>query len=89
MEYAKDTLVKTVTTDETGQAVIENLPLGKYRVEEITAPSGYVLNAESKEIEFTYKDQDTPVINGVTIFDNERQKVKITVENRIPKQRWR
>lgn len=80
VEYAKDTLVKTVTTDETGQAVIENLPLGKYRVEEITAPSGYVLNAESKEIEFTYKDQDTPVIDGVTIFDNERQKVKITVE---------
>ena len=34
LEYAKDTLVATVTTDETGSAVIENLPLGKYRVEE-------------------------------------------------------
>lgn len=34
LEYAKDTLVATVTTDETGSAVVENLPLGKYRVEE-------------------------------------------------------
>ena len=30
--YAKDTLVKTVTTDKNGEAVIKDLPLGKYRV---------------------------------------------------------
>jgi len=33
--------VATVTTDETGSAVIENLPLGKYRVEEKKTPEGY------------------------------------------------
>ena len=32
--YAKDTLVKTVTTNKNGEAVIKDLPLGKYRVKE-------------------------------------------------------
>lgn len=48
LEYAKDTLVATVTTDETGSAVIENLPLGTYRVEEKKAPEGYTWNAKGK-----------------------------------------
>ena len=60
LEYAKDTLVATVTTDETGSAVIENLPLGKYRVEEKKAPEGYTWNAKGEEVTFTYAGQDTP-----------------------------
>ena len=38
VEYAKDTLVTTVTTDGNGEAVVENLPLGKYRITETKAP---------------------------------------------------
>lgn len=34
LEYAKDTLVAELTTDETGSATIKNLPLGNYRVVE-------------------------------------------------------
>ena len=78
--YAKGALVDTVTTDEEGKAVIENLPLGKYRIEEVTAPEGYVLSASSQEVTFTYADQDTPVIPEEVTFANERQKVSITVE---------
>ena len=36
--YEKRTLVDTLTTDENGMAVLENLPLGKYRVVEKEAP---------------------------------------------------
>lgn len=78
--YAEGTLVDTVTTDEEGKAVVENLPLGKYRIEEVTAPEGYVLSASSQEITFVYKDQDTSVIPEEAVFRNERQKVSITVE---------
>ena len=80
LEYAKDTLVATVTTDETGSAVIENLPLGKYRVEEKKAPEGYTWNAKGEKVTFTYVGQDTPVVDEEVTFTNERQKVSITVE---------
>lgn len=78
--YAKDTLVKTVATDKNGEAVIKDLPLGKYRVKETKAPSGFVLNPDSQEVSFIYKDQNTPEIEEKLEFSNERQKVELSVE---------
>ena len=78
--YAKDTLVTTITTDEDGMAVAENLPLGAYRVAEKTAPEGFVLNPEAAEVVFVYEDQDTPVVEQEVTVGDERQKVAITVE---------
>lgn len=78
--YAKDTLVKTVTTDKNGEAVIKDLPLGKYRVKETKAPAGFVLNPDSQEVSFIYKDQNTPEIEEKLKFSNERQKVELSVE---------
>ena len=77
--YPKDTLVQMVITDEEGKAVLGDLPLGTYRVEETKAPVGFVLNAESQEITFLYKDQNTPVIEETLEFSNKRQKVEIKV----------
>lgn len=78
--YAKDTLVKTVTTNKNGEAVIKDLPLGKYRVKETKAPSGFALNPDSQEASFIYKDQNTPEIEEKLEFSNERQKVELSVE---------
>ena len=78
--YAKDTLVKTVTTNKNGEAVIRDLPLGKYRVKETKAPSGFALNPDSQEVSFIYKDQNTPEIEEKLEFSNERQKVELSVE---------
>lgn len=78
--YAKDTLVKTVTTNKNGEAVIKDLPLGKYRVKETKAPAGFVLNPDSQEVAFIYKDQNTPEIEEKLEFSNERQKVELSVE---------
>ena len=80
--YAKDTLVKTVTTDKNGEAVIKDLPLGKYRVKETKTPAGFVLNPDSQEVSFIYKDQNTPEIEEKLEFSNERQKVELSVEKR-------
>ena len=80
--YAKDTLVKTVTTNKNGEAVIKDLPLGKYRVKETKAPAGFVLNPDSQEVSFIYKDQNTPEIEEKLEFSNERQKVELSVEKR-------
>ena len=78
--YAKDTLVKTVTTDKNGEAVIKDLPLGKYRVKETKTPAGFVLNPDSQKVSFIYKDQNTPEIEEKLEFSNERQKVELSVE---------
>lgn len=78
--YAEGALVDTLTTDANGEAVLENLPLGKYRVVEKTAPYGFSLNTEAQEVVFVYEDQDTPVVEQEVTFYNERQKVALTVE---------
>ena len=79
LEYAAGTLVKTVTTDKDGKAVLKNLPLGSYKIVEKTAPDGFVLNGEAQTITFSYKDHETPVIEQTATFENERQKVEISV----------
>lgn len=79
LEYAAGDLVGTVTTDENGEAFLYDLPLGSYQVKEVTAPEGFVLNEEVQTITFTYKDQDTPVIEQEAIFQNDRQKVEVSV----------
>ncbi len=79
LEYASGALVETLVTDKDGKASIENLPLGTYRVEEIKAPEGFVLNGEAQTITFAYADQNTPVIEQTATFENDRQKVEIAV----------
>ncbi len=78
--YTQGDLVATVTTDANGEAVISDLPLGKYEVVEVSAPYGYALNSNSQTVEFTYADQYTPVVCETLTFNNERQKVEISVE---------
>ena len=78
--YAKDTLVTTITTGESGKAVAKDLPLGRYYVVETKAPEGFVLNPEPVKVALTYQDQDTPIVEAEAIVGNDRQKVSISVE---------
>ena len=71
----------TVTTDENGEAFLSDLPLGSYQVKEVKAPEGFVLNEEVQTVTFTYKDQDTPVIEQEAIFQNDRQKVEVLLHS--------
>ena len=79
LEYSAGELVGTVTTDENGEAYLTDLPLGSYKIVETTAPEGFVLNGEAQTVTFTYKDQETPVIEQEAVFQNERQKVEVSV----------
>ncbi len=77
--YKKDELVNTITTDDTGIAKLENLPLGKYYIQEKKTAEGYVLDGEIREIDLTYRDQDTAIVTFSTDWQNNRQKAEIHV----------
>ena len=79
LKYAKGEKVAELTTDESGKAELDNLPLGEYKVVEKTAPEGFVLNEEEQKISFVYADQNTPVISQSAEFINDRQKVEMSV----------
>lgn len=72
-------VVATLTTDENGEASMEDLPLGKYQIVEIEAPKGFVLCEEPFPVELTYKDDHTDVVYGNADFVNERVKTKLSV----------
>ena len=77
--YSEGDLVATVVTGEDGTATVTDLPLGKYKVVEVEAPYGYVLNTEEQYVTFVYVDDKTPVIYESLTFSDERQKVDLSV----------
>ena len=77
LRASKGEVVDTVTTDETGLAKSKELYLGKYEVQEITAPYGMVLNDEIHAVELVYAGQEVAVTETSTSFYNERQRVEI------------
>lgn len=56
--YTKDQVVLTLTADKSGSAATakDALPFGHYRVDETTAPSGY-LNSGKISVEFDITEQ--------------------------------
>ena len=77
--YKKDTLVATITTDETGVAKLTDLPLGKYCVKEKETANGYVLDGEAREVDLTYRDQNTAVVTYSADWQNKRQRAEVNV----------
>lgn len=77
--YRKGDLVATLTTDDNGQAVLKDLPLGTYRIKEIAAGNGFVLNTEEQTVTLSYKDQLTAIVFDKADYTNTRQKADISV----------
>lgn len=83
--YTKGQVVATVTTDADGRATSEPLYLGKFTVNEVTAPHGMVLNTNPVDVELTYAGENVKVITTSTSFYNERQKVTIDLSKSLEK----
>lgn len=60
-------LIDTITTDDSGKAVLNNLRYGTYYVKEIEAPVGYIIDDAIKTIEINKEE---------TIIDFYNQKIK-------------
>ena len=77
--YKKDELVATITTDDTGIVKLSGLPLGKYYVKEKATVDGFVLDNEAREIDLTYRDQNTAEVTYSADWQNNRQKAEVEV----------
>ena len=69
-----DTLIQTVTTDDTGVAKLDKLPYGEYTVIEKEAPQGYLLNATPQKINIV---QDAEIYH--VTFENKAGKGNIEI----------
>ncbi|MBL3531598.1 LPXTG cell wall anchor domain-containing protein [Companilactobacillus zhachilii] len=59
-EYGNDTAIQTnLTTDENGQIIVKDLPMGDYYFKEVTAPNGY--QTSGTELPFTINKNLTNV----------------------------
>lgn len=83
LRYSKGEVVDTITTTFDGMVKSKEFYLGKYEVQEITAPDGMVLNGEVHEVELTYAGQNVAVTETSTSFFNDRQKVEISLEKAL------
>lgn len=77
--YSEGEQVAKLTT-KNGYAETGLLPLGKYRVYEITAGEPFVLDPEIKEVELTYKDENTPLVFDKVEAVNQRQRIDLNVK---------
>ncbi|MGN8801305.1 SpaA isopeptide-forming pilin-related protein [Candidatus Merdisoma sp. HCP28S3_D10] len=92
--YPAGERVVTLTTDENGQTwtgqedwagteIARGLPLGVYTVTQVKAGEGFALspeNAKPRRIEIAYAGQEVPVIYRDTVYENPRQRVRLTIE---------
>lgn len=79
MHFAKGELVDTITTGSDGIATSKELYLGKYEIQEVTAPHGMVLNDKVQTVELIYAGQEIAVTETSGNLYNDRQKVQISL----------
>ena len=77
--YKKGDVIETLTTDNSGFAYMAGLYLGKYKLVEVEAGDGFVLNKEEYLFEITPQEQTVSFIIENADYKNERQKLEIQV----------
>lgn len=83
--YQKNDLVGTITTDENGYAVSDELPLGKYRVVEVKANADYQIDNTEYFVELMEIDNRTSIVYSSLKMTNilKKGKVEITKKDLI------
>ena len=80
----EDKTVSEYVTDETGTIIINNLDEATYTVEEITAPNGYILDTQHKEIALEWGKTKTLVYENVRKPDLIITKTNMLTQKPIP-----
>ena len=77
--HKKGDIIATIATDKNGFAYASGLSIGKYKITEVVAGKGFVLNSAEELFEITPKDQKVSFDIHFSDYKNERQKLEIQV----------
>ena len=75
--YQQDELVDTITTTGNGSDASAELPLGRYYLQEVAAPTGYVLDSQRHEVELAYADAYTARVDVSVEIGNEYLPIEV------------
>jgi hypothetical protein len=78
--YKKDYLVDSITTGMNGIATLDNLPLGRYRVEAVEAGTDQALEGQPQTIDLYYQGQEQSIITYEEKWQNTRLKARVRVK---------
>ena len=78
--HKKGAVIGTIVTDKNGWGYLADLSIGKYKIVEITAGNGFVLNQTEKSFEISAQDQTVNFDIYSTDYENQRQKLQIEIE---------
>lgn len=76
--YKKDEVIGVYSVSEDGTLKITDLPMGKYRLEEIETLKGYILDKEIHPVEFTQTDTVTKIYEYTLNLENLMTTVEIS-----------
>ena len=76
----KGTLVDTITTDENGIAITEELFPGEYEIREVVTPKGYITDTDIENVTLTNTNMYKRVETHKKELTNVRQKLELTFE---------
>ena len=84
----KGTRITTITTDATGVACVEGLPLGTYVIGEVNAGNGdFLLDPATATVTLSYQDPHTQVVvEDSTHYHNQRQQISLSLIKQNPDQ---
>lgn len=68
--YAADELIYECTTNDRGECLIDNLPLGKYYLKEVSSSNNNVISDDIYYINIDYKDQYTDIVKYDLVVNN-------------------
>lgn len=87
IRYVAGEIVDTITTNEEGLATSKPLYLGRYLVQEITAPEGYQIDRQIKDIKLTYGTSTEETTVMTVYYEDERQHTDVDISKKMENDR--
>ncbi len=83
LRVEKDEVVDTLVTGEDGTATSKELYLGTYKITELDAPEGYIIDGGETLVTLEYEGQEIEITNADTSFNNNYQQVNISLSKEL------